>query len=321
MSIKYKDFNNNIQENSFILLCVLRDEYILLEYFINYYEKLGVTHFIFIDNNSIDESFQYLLNKNDTNMQLYKNDKSFKDSNFGSKWIEELLLKYCKDKWCLTIDIDELLYIKENNLNELRENMIKKKSNILLTMLLDMYSIKKCHYKKGNDFLNYCPYYDKFNLDYYTIYGDLKNINNNTDIYGGVRTRLFKTNCTLTKRNFFKYDFYNNYNLSGGFHALLKKKDSNNLNIDIPCLQYYNDINLILHFKFIKSNIKDELLIKINNNNKLTNTTLNENNNFDIWCKEIKLYLENWKGFEYFNNKLYTCKYSDNFYNYFNLNN
>ena len=62
MSIKYKDFNNNIQENSFILLCVLRDEYILLEYFINYYEKLGVTHFIFIDNNSIDESFQYLLN-------------------------------------------------------------------------------------------------------------------------------------------------------------------------------------------------------------------------------------------------------------------
>ena len=52
-------------------------------------------------------------------------------------------------------------------------------------------------------------------------------------------------------------------------------------------------------------------------NHKLTNTTLNENNNFDIWCNEIKLYLENWKGFEYFNNKLYTSKYSDNLYNYF----
>ena len=123
MSIKHKDFNNEIQDDSFILLCVLRDEYILLEYFINYYEKLGVTHFIFIDNDSSDGSFEYLLDKKDTNMMLFKNTGSFKSSNFGSMWVEELLLLYCKDKWCLTIDIDELLYIggeddKENNLNQ-----------------------------------------------------------------------------------------------------------------------------------------------------------------------------------------------------------
>ena len=39
-----RDFVDEPSESSLILLCVLRDEELQLPYFINYYEKLGVTH-------------------------------------------------------------------------------------------------------------------------------------------------------------------------------------------------------------------------------------------------------------------------------------
>ena len=44
------------------LICVIRDEELLLPYFIEYYRELGVTHFIFIDNGSIDGGPAFLAN-------------------------------------------------------------------------------------------------------------------------------------------------------------------------------------------------------------------------------------------------------------------
>ena len=63
-----KNFYNPIQYDSRILLCVFRDENILLDHFINYYSNIGITHFILLNNDSQDESFQYLMNSKENIM-------------------------------------------------------------------------------------------------------------------------------------------------------------------------------------------------------------------------------------------------------------
>ena len=49
-----------------------------------------------------------------------------------------LLDKYCKDKWCIVVDIDELLYIRENTIHDLIDKMEKQKCNLSYQLLLDM---------------------------------------------------------------------------------------------------------------------------------------------------------------------------------------
>jgi len=312
-SIMYKDFTTKITNDSITLFCVLRDELILLEYFIKYYESIGVTHFVFIDNNSIDGSFEYLQDKNNTNMMLYRNKGSYKSSNLGVMWVEELMLKYCKDKWCLTVDIDELLHIQENNLNELRHKMIDKGSNVLLTMLLDMYSLKDPQYKQGGDFLESCPYHDVFNSAHYNIRGRISNLDNDTRIVGGVRKRLFSMGAYLTKRNFYKYDFYDKFYIDVGYHALLNR----NINDNDEYIHYYPIINMNLHFKFIKSDIKKVFDSRIENNN-LLNEDKFSHNNFEGWNKQILTYSKLWNDYGQFYKENYTLKYDkDTIYNYF----
>lgn len=310
---KIKDFNQKIKDDSIILLCCLRDEFILLEYFIKYYENIGITHFIFIDNNSIDGSFEYLEKKTNTNMMLFKNTGSYKSSNLGVIWIEELMLKYCKDKWCLTVDADELLHIQENNLNELRHKMIHNNSTILLTMLLDMYSIEESNYKQGDDFLSHCQYHDVFNNKYYHIKGDLTKINNNSCIRGGIRNRVFGVKCIITKRNFYKYDFYENYYIDVGYHKLINRNNRSNLEDD---LNHYPIMNLNLHFKFIKPNLKKQFKSRIECNNILNHDN-NLNNNFDGWNKQLKTYSKVFVNYKQFYTDNYSVKYDKNNINKF----
>ena len=66
-----KDFGVKITEASVILISVVRDELLLLEYFIQHYAQLGVTHFVFVDNGSEDDTVEYLLNKTDIDCQVY----------------------------------------------------------------------------------------------------------------------------------------------------------------------------------------------------------------------------------------------------------
>ena len=60
LKLTYQQKRSSIQPRPIFLLGVLRDEHLLLEYFVNYYQSLGVTHFIMIDNLSKDEGPEYL---------------------------------------------------------------------------------------------------------------------------------------------------------------------------------------------------------------------------------------------------------------------
>jgi len=43
-----------IKDDTVILICVVRNERVRLPYFFRYYRRLGITHFIIIDNGSVD---------------------------------------------------------------------------------------------------------------------------------------------------------------------------------------------------------------------------------------------------------------------------
>ena len=122
-----RNFQSRINSKSRDLISVMRDENILLEYFINYYKHCGITHFIIVDNGSEDGGFEYLLSL-DANLMLFRTTDSYKDSNFGVDWVNSILYRHCRNVWCLVVDADELVFT--NNLNVL----ISKKQN-KITML------------------------------------------------------------------------------------------------------------------------------------------------------------------------------------------
>ena len=128
-----KKFNSIPSFDSLNLICVVRDEVLLLPYFISYYSNLGVTHFTFIDNYSSDNTFEYLMSIKDYECQVYRTCDSYAENNYGISWVNEILNSQFKDKWCIVVDVDELLFLKDNNsdLQTLRNAMINEKSNIV----------------------------------------------------------------------------------------------------------------------------------------------------------------------------------------------
>ena len=89
------------------LICVFRDEHLLLEYFVEYYRTLGVTHFILIDNLSGDAGPEYLKSLENINLWLYRTEDSYRDAAYGTRWVNELLREHCGGHYCFTVDVDE----------------------------------------------------------------------------------------------------------------------------------------------------------------------------------------------------------------------
>ena len=51
---------DQIKSDDILLYCTQRNEKIRLPYFLDYYRKMGVGHFFFVDNDSDDGSLDYL---------------------------------------------------------------------------------------------------------------------------------------------------------------------------------------------------------------------------------------------------------------------
>lgn len=157
---------NPIEEdkNELKLVSCVRNENLRLPYFLEYYRKLGVNCFFFIDNDSTDGTLDFLLSQDDAH--VFHTRESYAESQFGLKWTQELREKYCCGSWTLTLDPDELLYFPnsgQETLMELTKRMDQSNYDALPAFLLDMYSnssLQKSIYKRGDDFLKACNYFD-----------------------------------------------------------------------------------------------------------------------------------------------------------------
>jgi hypothetical protein len=185
-----RDRTAEIRDGHILLFATLRNEKVRLAYFLDYYRKLGVDHFLMVDNGSDDGSAEYLAEQPD--VSLWTTKASYRRSRFGMDWQNWLLNKYGHRHWCLCVDVDEFLvypFCDTRPLAALTDWMDASSLRVCPAMLLDMYPkgpIDAQPYAEGQDPFEIAAWFDSGN---YTIerndkYGNLW-------IQGGPRARAF----------------------------------------------------------------------------------------------------------------------------------
>jgi Glycosyl transferase family 2 len=176
----------------FVLITTLRNETLRLPYFLEYYRKLGIEHFIIVDNES-DDDVQDLVRPM-TDVSIWSAKGSYKKARYGAVWMNHLLSKYCSGKWIMSVDVDELLVFLDQDkqaLPALAHRLERQGVQGLATFMLDMYSdrsVAENTYRPGQDPLEVCPFFD--------AEGYVESVESPLSVKfvrGGPRSRVFAT--------------------------------------------------------------------------------------------------------------------------------
>lgn len=173
-----------------LLFSAMRNERVRLPFFLDYYRKLGVDHFLIVDNGSDDGTREYLADQKD--VSLWTTGAGYKQSRFGMDWLMHLLRRHGTGNWCLTVDVDEFLvypFCETRPLRALTDWLDSTGSRAFAAMLLDMYPKGSMHeqpYREGQNPFEIAQYFDSGN---YTIKRNWPYLN--LWIQGGPRARVF----------------------------------------------------------------------------------------------------------------------------------
>ncbi|MDM7931606.1 glycosyltransferase family 2 protein [Tabrizicola sp.] len=173
-----------------LLFSAMRNERVRLPFFLDYYRKLGVDHFLIVDNGSDDGTREYLAEQKD--VSLWTTGAGYKQSRFGMDWLMHLLRRHGTGNWCLTVDVDEFLvypFCETRPLRALTDWLDSAGSRAFAAMLLDMYPKGAMHeqpYREGQNPFEIAQYFDSGN---YTIKRNWPYLN--LWIQGGPRARVF----------------------------------------------------------------------------------------------------------------------------------
>jgi len=173
-----------------LLASTVRNERLRLPYFLSYYRKMGIGHFLFIDNASDDGTGEYLAAQPD--VSLWRARGSYAASRFGMDWINAILSRHCHDRWVLTVDADEFLvypFCDSRPIDALTDWLDAGGARSFPAMLLDMYPkgpVGAQTYHEGQNPFEIASHFDSGNyvLSRNPLYGNLW-------IQGGPRARVF----------------------------------------------------------------------------------------------------------------------------------
>lgn len=174
------------------ILCfvTLRNEALRLPFFLDHHRKLGVSHFLIVDNGSDDGSVEMMRDAPD--VSVWRTDDSYKLSRFGMDWLTWLQRRYGHKHWCLTLDADEALIYPDwdqRPLPKLTAWLADRQVRSFGAILLDMYpkgQLSAQPYVPGDDPTQALGWFDA---------GNYRRKSNprfhNEWIQGGVRDRVF----------------------------------------------------------------------------------------------------------------------------------
>ena len=185
-----KDRSRAIKADDILCFMTVRNETLRLPHFLDHHRKLGVGHFLIVDNDSTDGTRDYLAAQPD--VSLWSTKASYKLSRFGLDWVTWLQMRHGHRHWCLTLDADELLiypYWQTRNLPALTGWLADQGLPAMGAMMLDMYPegpLSQAQMAAGDDPLTVLRWFDPGN------YGvQVQDQMGNLWIQGGPRARLF----------------------------------------------------------------------------------------------------------------------------------
>ncbi len=167
-----------------------RNERLRLPAFLRHYRRLGVRRFFIVDNASSDGSVEYLRQQPD--VYVFTTEGSLCAARAGTEWLNPLLAKYGVGRWCVTVDVDELLRYpgsETTGLEALTRYLDDSGYEAMHCPLLDLYPggpIRNASYAPGDDIVAAAPYFDQgpyYRFAHSECPGYL--------LYGGVRERVF----------------------------------------------------------------------------------------------------------------------------------
>lgn len=197
-------------QNEIRAFMIVRNEALRLPYVLQHYRKLGVNRFFIIENNSTDNTQEFLLKQPD--VHVFYTRKSYSTH---WNWMEALLEKYGRNYWCLVVDADEIFiypHYEELSLAKLCEYMEMNKQTAISNILVDMYpkgSIQSSNYQAGDDLIRKSPYFDPYSYDIYKDRGRNRKTGKRFErqmFRGGTRKRVFNQNANSSKVSLIKFD-------------------------------------------------------------------------------------------------------------------
>ena len=205
-----------IRNSGIVAIIVGKNEQLFLPGLLKHHRRIGVEHFLYVDNLSSDSSIKYMMDQEDVSVFVASQDYKF--SRFGVNWQETLLSHYCLGKWALIIDADELFVydsFERWKIPYLLDMIDSTGSNAVVSPMIDFYprgSLAKTNIEDYKYFFEACDQFDDFSTMNYLAeprYGPF----GNSKVYSsGLRERIFgrynpypEPNYLNQKYNLIKY--------------------------------------------------------------------------------------------------------------------
>lgn len=291
---------DQIKPDAILCFATVRNERVRLPWFLDHHRKLGVDHFLFVDNASDDGTAEYLLQQPDTS--LWRTPHSYRLSRFGVDWLTWLQIRYGHGHWCLTLDADEVFIYPFHDTRPLRaltEWLDMKEITSFGALMLDMYPkgpLDAHPYEAGTDPFEILSWFDGGN---YMIQKQKKL--ENLWIQGGPRARVFfaenpRRAPTMGKVPLVKWD--RRYAYVSSTHSLLPR----HLNHVYDDQGGEKTSGILLHTKFLHMIAEKSAEEKLRGEH-FANSSLYADyydsltRNPDLWC-ERSTRLTSWRQLE-----------------------
>ncbi len=184
------DRTGSIAAADILLFATMRNELMRLPHFLDHYRRMGVSHFLIVDNDSDDGTSDYLASQPD--VSLWQTSAGYKASRFGMDWLTWLLRCHGHGHWTLTVDADELLIYPgypERPLRDLTQELDALGLPILGAVMLDLYPkgpVEDVRYEAGQDPLAVLGWFDAGGY-----WSQVQPKLSNLWLQGGPRARVF----------------------------------------------------------------------------------------------------------------------------------